>query len=46
MSASLRPWTLEVTERAGQCDPTLDDLDVPLAAIARHQAELLHQAVP
>ncbi|MFD4144563.1 fic family toxin-antitoxin system, toxin component [Streptomyces sp. NPDC058572] len=38
-------WILEVSERAGQCDPAPDDLGVPLAAVARHRAELLEQPV-
>ncbi|MEU7018801.1 fic family toxin-antitoxin system, toxin component [Streptomyces sp. NPDC046385] len=38
-------WILEVTERAGRSDPAPDDLGVPLAAVARHQAELLDQPV-
>ncbi|MFD6275517.1 fic family toxin-antitoxin system, toxin component [Streptomyces sp. NPDC060209] len=38
-------WILEVAERAGRFDPTPDDLGVPLAAVARHRAELLEQPV-
>ncbi|OEJ21591.1 fic family toxin-antitoxin system, toxin component [Streptomyces agglomeratus] len=38
-------WILEVAERAGQRDPAPDDLGVPLAAVARHRAELLEQPV-
>ncbi|MEU5984412.1 fic family toxin-antitoxin system, toxin component [Streptomyces sp. NPDC047434] len=38
-------WILEVAERAGRSDPAPDDLGVPLAAVARHQAVLLDQAV-
>ncbi|OKJ52569.1 fic family toxin-antitoxin system, toxin component [Streptomyces sp. CB02261] len=38
-------WILEVTERAGRADPAPDDLGVPLAAVARHQAELLNQPI-
>lgn len=48
MSMSLHvdlSWILEVAERAGHRDPTPDDLGVPIAAVARHQAELLDQPV-
>ncbi|MGW6564996.1 fic family toxin-antitoxin system, toxin component [Streptomyces sp. NPDC054975] len=38
-------WILEVAERAGVHDPAPDDLGVPLAAVARHRAELLEQPV-
>lgn len=38
-------WILEVAERAGRADPAPDDLGVPLAAVARHQAELLGRPV-
>lgn len=38
-------WVLEVAERAGHGDPAPDDLGVPLAAVARHGAELLEQPV-
>ena len=38
-------WILEVAERAGHSDPAPDDLGVPLAAVARHRAELLEQPV-
>ncbi|MFF4248989.1 fic family toxin-antitoxin system, toxin component [Streptomyces sp. NPDC001822] len=38
-------WILEVAERAGKRDPAPDDLGVPLAAVARHRAELLEQPV-
>ncbi|MFF4243082.1 fic family toxin-antitoxin system, toxin component [Streptomyces sp. NPDC001822] len=38
-------WTLEVAERAGKRDPAPEDLGVPLAAVARHRAELLEQPV-
>ncbi|MFD4985389.1 fic family toxin-antitoxin system, toxin component [Streptomyces sp. NPDC058374] len=38
-------WILEVAERAGHGDPAPDDLGVPLAAVARHHAELLEQPV-
>ncbi|MFJ7126158.1 fic family toxin-antitoxin system, toxin component [Streptomyces sp. NPDC098101] len=38
-------WILEVTERAGRADPAPDDLGVPLAAVARHRAELFDQPV-
>jgi hypothetical protein len=38
-------WLLEIAERAGRRDPAPDDLGVPLAAVARHSAELLEQPV-
>jgi hypothetical protein len=38
-------WILEIAERAGQRDPAPDDLGVPLAAVARHRAELIEQPV-
>ncbi|WP_329212406.1 fic family toxin-antitoxin system, toxin component [Streptomyces sp. NBC_01708] len=38
-------WILEVAERAGHHDPTPEDLGVPLAAVARHRAELLETPV-
>ncbi|MFE9571637.1 fic family toxin-antitoxin system, toxin component [Streptomyces sp. NPDC006692] len=38
-------WILEVAERAGHRDPATDDLGVPIAAVARHRAELLEQPV-
>lgn len=38
-------WILEAAERAGHGDPAPDDLGVPLAAVARHRAELLDQPV-
>ncbi|MDI3405756.1 fic family toxin-antitoxin system, toxin component [Streptomyces cavernicola] len=38
-------WILEVAQRAGCKDPAPDDLGVPLAAVARHRAELLDQPV-
>ncbi|MER5185359.1 fic family toxin-antitoxin system, toxin component [Streptomyces sp. NPDC002896] len=38
-------WILEVAERAGQGDPQPDDLGVPVAAVARHRAELLDAPV-
>ncbi|MGG8408177.1 fic family toxin-antitoxin system, toxin component [Streptomyces sp. 12297] len=34
-------WILEAAERAGAQDPAPDDLGVPMAAVARHRAELL-----
>ena len=37
-------WILEVAERAGHRDPAPDDLGVPIAAVARHRAELLDAA--
>lgn len=38
-------WILEVAERAGHRDPAPDDLGLPIAAVARHRAELLEQPV-
>jgi hypothetical protein len=38
-------WILEVAERAGHHDPAPEDLGVPLAAVARHRAELLETPV-
>ncbi|MFJ2825946.1 fic family toxin-antitoxin system, toxin component [Streptomyces toxytricini] len=38
-------WILEVAERAGHRDPAPEDLGVPLAAVARHRAELLEHPV-
>ncbi|MFG2986410.1 fic family toxin-antitoxin system, toxin component [Streptomyces sp. NPDC048258] len=38
-------WILEVAERAGHRDPAPEDLGVPIAAVARHRAELLEQPV-
>ncbi|MFJ4843289.1 fic family toxin-antitoxin system, toxin component [Streptomyces sp. NPDC088746] len=38
-------WILEVAERAGHHDPAPEDLGVPLAAVARHQAQLLETPV-
>jgi hypothetical protein len=38
-------WILEVAERAGHRDPAPDDLGVPIAAVARHRAELLETPV-
>jgi hypothetical protein len=34
-------WILEIAQRAGQSDPAPEDFGVPVAAVARHQAELL-----
>ncbi|MEU6104546.1 fic family toxin-antitoxin system, toxin component [Streptomyces flaveolus] len=39
------PWILQVTEAAGANDPAPDDYGVPLAAVARHRAELFEQPV-
>lgn len=39
------PWILEVAEAAGADDPAPDDYGVPVAAVARHRAELLEQPV-
>ena len=39
------PWILEVAQRAGHKDPAPDDLGVPIAAVARHRAELLEHPV-
>ncbi|QDQ09165.1 fic family toxin-antitoxin system, toxin component [Streptomyces spectabilis] len=38
-------WILHVTEAAGANDPAPDDYGVPLAAVARHRAELFEQPV-
>ncbi|TJZ96807.1 fic family toxin-antitoxin system, toxin component [Actinacidiphila oryziradicis] len=38
-------WILQVAEIAGAGDPAPDDYGVPIAACARHQAELLEQPV-
>ncbi|WP_329448956.1 fic family toxin-antitoxin system, toxin component (plasmid) [Streptomyces sp. NBC_01426] len=38
-------WILEIAEGAGHRDPAPEDLGVPIAAVARHRAELLEQAV-
>jgi hypothetical protein len=39
------PWILQVAELAGAGDPAPDDYGVPVAACARHRAELLEQPV-
>lgn len=39
------PWILQVAELAGAGDPAPDDYGVPVAAVARHRAELLEQPV-
>ncbi|WP_329360074.1 fic family toxin-antitoxin system, toxin component [Streptomyces sp. NBC_01483] len=39
------PWILQVAELAGARDPAPDDYGVPVAAVARHRAELLEQPV-
>ncbi|MGW3248703.1 fic family toxin-antitoxin system, toxin component [Streptomyces sp. NPDC001070] len=39
------PWILQVAELAGAGDPAPDDYGVPVAACARHQAELMEQPV-
>lgn len=39
------PWILQVAEVAGAGDPAPDDYGVPLAAVARHRAELFGQPV-
>ncbi|MGV9288271.1 fic family toxin-antitoxin system, toxin component [Streptomyces sp. NPDC003719] len=39
------PWILQVAEAAGADDPAPDDYGVPLAAVARHRAELFEQPV-
>ncbi|MGA5558851.1 fic family toxin-antitoxin system, toxin component [Streptomyces lavendulocolor] len=39
------PWILQVAEIAGAGDPAPDDYGVPVAACARHQAEVLDQPV-
>uniref|UniRef100_A0AAU3H5J3 Fic family toxin-antitoxin system, toxin component n=1 Tax=Streptomyces sp. NBC_01401 TaxID=2903854 RepID=A0AAU3H5J3_9ACTN len=38
-------WILEVAERAGHRDPAPEDLGVPVAAVARHRAQLLETPV-
>nr|WTA00184.1 fic family toxin-antitoxin system, toxin component [Streptomyces sp. NBC_00857] len=38
-------WILQVAELAGAGDPAPDDYGVPVAACARHRAELLEQPV-
>ncbi|MGW5849099.1 fic family toxin-antitoxin system, toxin component [Streptomyces sp. NPDC055254] len=37
------PWILQVAEAAGADDPAPDDYGVPVAAVARHRAELFEQ---
>jgi hypothetical protein len=39
------PWILQVAELAGAGDPAPDDYGVPVAAVARHRAEILDQPV-
>jgi hypothetical protein len=39
------PWILQVAQAAGAGDPAPDDYGVPVAAVARHRAELLQQPV-
>ncbi|MET9107400.1 fic family toxin-antitoxin system, toxin component [Streptomyces zhihengii] len=39
------PWILQVAEVAGAGDPAPDDYGVPVAAVARHHAELFEQPV-
>jgi hypothetical protein len=39
------PWILQVARLAGAGDPAPDDYGVPVAACARHQAELMEQPV-
>ncbi|MFE5482271.1 fic family toxin-antitoxin system, toxin component [Streptomyces sp. NPDC056527] len=39
------PWILQVAEAAGANDPAPDDYGVPVAAVARHRAEIFEQAV-
>ncbi|MEV5431988.1 fic family toxin-antitoxin system, toxin component [Streptomyces sp. NPDC052701] len=39
------PWILQVAELAGASDPAPDDYGVPVAAVARHRAEILDQPV-
>ncbi|MFD4586907.1 fic family toxin-antitoxin system, toxin component [Streptomyces sp. NPDC058434] len=39
------PWILQVAEAAGANDPAPDDYGVPVAAVARHRAELFEQPV-
>ncbi|WCD83946.1 hypothetical protein KPP03845_100265 [Streptomyces xanthophaeus] len=48
MSMSLHvdlTWILDLAERPGLRDPAPVDLGVPIAAVARHRAELLDQPV-
>lgn len=39
------PWILQVAELAGASDPAPEDYGVPVAACARHRAELLEHPV-
>jgi hypothetical protein len=39
------PWILQAAEAAGANDPAPDDYGVPVAAVARHRAELFEQPV-
>ncbi|MEU2165483.1 MULTISPECIES: fic family toxin-antitoxin system, toxin component [Streptomyces] len=39
------PWILQVTEAAGAGDPAPEDYGVPVAAVARHRAELFEHPV-
>ncbi|MFF9915653.1 fic family toxin-antitoxin system, toxin component [Streptomyces sp. NPDC013457] len=39
------PWILQVAEAAGVGDPAPDDYGVPVAAVARHRAELFEHPV-
>ncbi|MFB7368278.1 MULTISPECIES: fic family toxin-antitoxin system, toxin component [unclassified Streptomyces] len=39
------PWILQVAEAAGANDPAPDDYGVPVAAVARHRAEIFEQSV-
>ncbi|MFZ3467759.1 fic family toxin-antitoxin system, toxin component [Streptomyces sp. 4.24] len=39
------PWILRVAEVAGADDPAPDDYGVPVAAVARHRAELFEEPV-
>lgn len=39
------PWILQVAQMAGTRDPAAEDLGVPVAACARHQAVLLETPV-
>ncbi|MFC5720790.1 fic family toxin-antitoxin system, toxin component [Streptomyces gamaensis] len=39
------PWILRVAELAGAGDPASDDYGVPVAAVARHRAQLLQRPV-
>lgn len=39
------PWILQVAQIAGTADPAADDLGVPVAACARHQAVLMDTPV-